>query len=335
MDEGFLTDFEYSKYLKLLLVGDTGSGKSFSALEIADLLGIKPEEIGIINSEALRGLAYIKEFGVQLHQVFNIRAPFVPEKYQSGISQCIARHFKLIIIDSLSHEWSGKGGASNIVKNSGTKDGRMAWHEYKTGRHADLVADIMNANCHIIATARLSTEYDTVEDEKTGKTKYVRVGQQVQQEKNLDYEFDFVFKFNKNHTFKVEKHSTGKMNIFDCDYDYEVDEFTVQRLKEWLSETNSSEVATTTITESTEPLPEAVEDTASASVPVPAKVSKPVDVEKEANRIMDLIEVANNLPEIETIQKEIDLWRHKLPPATVKWLEDALMQNQFMTEIPF
>lgn len=235
MEQGFITE-PLQKHLKLLLCGFPGSGKSYSACRIAQILGKK---FCVINTEKRRGLLYQKEFG---YSVYNILPPYSPEKYVQAIDACVKAGFELVVIDSLSHEWMGKGGASHIVSNSGAKDTMKAWHDFKTGRHQDLIEKIMEAPIDVIATARSNFEYDEVE--VNGKMRRVKSGTGIQQEKSTEFEFDFVFEFGADYSFRCTKSSTGSLKVFEPGYDYFIDEPTVKRLYDWVSDTPQEEKST-------------------------------------------------------------------------------------------
>jgi hypothetical protein len=43
-------------------------------------------------------------------------APFTPEKYIAAIAECVKAGMECIIVDSITHEWDGKGGCLEIVE---------------------------------------------------------------------------------------------------------------------------------------------------------------------------------------------------------------------------
>lgn len=354
MQEGFLTELDFEKKLKVLMAGFPGSGKSYSALLLAKYLKFPMDEIVIINTEKRRGLLYRKEFGLKTSQFYNILAPYTPEKYINAIDTCVTAGYKLIIIDSLSHEWTGKGGAMMIVGNMTGKDGMKNWTEYKTTRHATLIEKIMETDVHIIATARSNFDYEEQEDSK-GKKRRVKVGTGIVQDKHTEFEFDFTFEFNPDHTFKVTKTSTGGIHIFDPGYDYTIDEHTAKLIQEWLDDQNSEldqsklqneQQKTQEKTEKDIEENQSVESVESRNgQPIFAKTtiqshtsqgdeqsSSEPDLEKEVNDILDLIEAMDDIDSIPIIQKQFDLFRNNLPEETVKFLEDNLLEKQKVIE---
>lgn len=131
------------------LVGPTGSGKTGSALELAhgfqDVMG---GEIGVIDSEARRSLAYAdapmfsepsRRFKFRF---LDFKAPFGPSDYEAACTHFIQKGVKHIIVDSTSHMWEGPGGVLQIHQVeverlmkawncSGEKANFPAWNEAK------------------------------------------------------------------------------------------------------------------------------------------------------------------------------------------------------------
>src|SRR5512135_1544389 len=88
------------------LAGGTGSGKTFSAFELATgIAGGK--RFAVIDTEAGRALHYADAFQFD-HG--DLRAPFTPDAYTEAIMAADAAGYPVIIVDSMSHEWSGDGG---------------------------------------------------------------------------------------------------------------------------------------------------------------------------------------------------------------------------------
>lgn len=92
--------------LLIALAGASGSGKTYSALELAT--GMSPEgKIAFIDTEARRGLHYADRFRF-MHS--DLRPPFRPARFIEGIKAAEAAGAEVVIIDSFSHEYDGEGG---------------------------------------------------------------------------------------------------------------------------------------------------------------------------------------------------------------------------------
>ncbi len=47
-------------------------------------------------------------------KVQKLKAPYTPERYTEALQACIDAGMQVVIIDSASHEWDGKGGVLQI-----------------------------------------------------------------------------------------------------------------------------------------------------------------------------------------------------------------------------
>jgi SpoVK/Ycf46/Vps4 family AAA+-type ATPase len=113
--------------LRLALVGPTGSGKTFSALQLAFGLGSK---VGLIDTEHGSGDLYA-DLGD--YDVITLEPPYTVAKYRDAIRAFEEAGYDTIIVDSLSHAWSGEGGLldkQGQLENSGKYRNSFAtWRE--------------------------------------------------------------------------------------------------------------------------------------------------------------------------------------------------------------
>lgn len=90
-------------WLKVLLSGASGCGKSYSALKLAKGIAGKCESsIAYIGTEGSRNKYYADEFDYDL---LELEEPFEAEKYIEAVEAAVDGGYKVLIIDSLSHEW--------------------------------------------------------------------------------------------------------------------------------------------------------------------------------------------------------------------------------------
>lgn len=185
--------------LRMALVGPSGSGKTYTALTIAQQLG---KRIAVIDTERGSASVYAGRFQFDTLQL----ASFSPDKYLEGIQA--AADYDVLIIDSLSHAWSGKDGILEFVDKTAarTRSGNSfgAWRE-ATPVHNKLVDGILDAGPHVIVTMRAKTEYVQEKDERTGKTTVRKVGMQPVQRDGLEYEMDVVADLDWSNTLIVSK----------------------------------------------------------------------------------------------------------------------------------
>lgn len=115
------------------LYGESGSGKTWSALLLARGFVGPNGKIGMIETEGGRGEANVGREPVGQYLVRPIRGDFSPLEYGKAISDAEKERVDALIIDSASHEWESDGGvlamaAENQAK--GTK-GVLVWQQPK------------------------------------------------------------------------------------------------------------------------------------------------------------------------------------------------------------
>lgn len=196
--------------LRIALSGAAGSGKTYSALQIAKGIGVK---IAVIDTERGSASLYADIFDFD---VLNIDPPYTPAKYIDAIATAEKSGYNVIIIDSLSHAWAGAGGLLDmhdaIQKSSKSGNGYTAWREI-TPIHNKLVDAIVGSRCHVIATMRSKMEYVI---ENTGSKNNVRkVGMAPIQRDDLQYEFSVHIELSQEHVAISSKDRTG---LFDGKY---------------------------------------------------------------------------------------------------------------------
>ena len=192
--------------LRLCLAGPAGSGKTYSALQIAKGLGGR---IAMIDSERGSGALYAN---ICDYDVLQLNPPFDPKFYIEGIKAAEDAGYDVLIIDSLSHAWSGEGGILTIHDRvaKAVRNSFDAWREV-TPQHNLLVDAILSSTCHVIVTMRTKTGYEVITE--NGKTKVSKVGLAPIQREGLEYEFTCVLDLSaEGHIATASKDRTG---LFD------------------------------------------------------------------------------------------------------------------------
>lgn len=174
---------------RVALIGPSGSGKTFTALRMARGLAGAGRRIALADSERGSASKYADRFEFDAHDM----EQFSPRDYISVIQEADKAGYDVLIIDSLSHAWMGKGGALEMVdaaaKASKSRNSFDAWRAV-TPEHNAMVDAILRARCHVIVTLRVKTEY--VVEEVNGKKTPRKVGLAPVQRDGLEYEFDVV-----------------------------------------------------------------------------------------------------------------------------------------------
>lgn len=194
---------------KIALIAPSGGGKTYSALRLATGMAeeIKAEtgkdaSILLANTEQKRGYYYADEFA---YDIVDIEAPHEPEKYVDLINFAIESNYSILIIDSSSHEWEGKGGCLELQQRAGGT--YQAWAKI-TPRHSRYISAIADSSLIIIATMRAKDQYEVGKDEK-GKVTVQKIGAGAKQRDGFEYEFTCTFMLDvKTNTAEVEKDNT-------------------------------------------------------------------------------------------------------------------------------
>ena len=195
--------------LRLGMSGPAGSGKTYSALLIAGGLGGR---IGMIDTEHGSGDLYA-DLLPEGYDVLQLTPPYSPARYIEAIHALEDAGVQTIIIDSLSHAWTGEGGSLDRQGKIADKSGNswQAWRQV-TPEHNALVEALLQSRCHIIATMRAKTEYVQEKDDRTGKSVVRKVGLAPVMRDGIEYEFTTFFELDVHHMAFAGKDRT---RLFD------------------------------------------------------------------------------------------------------------------------
>jgi hypothetical protein len=222
--------------LRLGMSGPAGSGKTYSALLIAGGLGGR---IGMIDTEHGSGDLYA-DLLPEGYDILRLAPPFTPARYIEAIHALEQAGVSTIIVDSLTHAWSGEGGSLDRQGKIADKSGNswQAWRQV-TPEHNALVESLLQSPCHIIATMRAKTEYVQEKDERTGKNVVRKIGLAPIMRDGIEYEFTTFLELDVQHMAFVGKDRT---RLFDGTI-FKPGIETGRQLLEWL-DTGSDEPVT-------------------------------------------------------------------------------------------
>jgi len=197
-------------WAKVLLAGPSGSGKTYSALRLAKGLSQKTGGAGVayIDTEAGRANYYADQFDFD---TMILQEPYTPEKYIDAIDEAVAAGYKVVCIDSLTHEWL----FLNETHSKMPGNSFQTWGPLKA-RHKLLMEKILQAPIHIIATARGKDAY-VLETNEKGKQTPKKVGEGIDGDKQLEYNYTCTFQLSQDtHVASVTKDNT---HIFEGRFD--------------------------------------------------------------------------------------------------------------------
>ncbi len=198
--------------LRLGMSGPAGSGKTYSALLIAHGLSGMSGAIGLIDTEHGSGDLYA-DLLPEGYDVLSLTPPYTPARYIEAIHALEDAGVQTIIVDSLSHAWTGEGGSLDRHGKIADRSGNswQAWRQV-TPEHNALVEAMLQSPCHVIATMRAKTDYVQEKDERTGRQVVRKIGLAPVMRDGIEYEFTIFMELDSQHLAHVGKDRT---RLFD------------------------------------------------------------------------------------------------------------------------
>lgn len=170
--------------LKMALAGATGSGKTFSSLLLARKLAGPTGRVALIDSERGSASLYADRFKFDVADLPDHSI----QTYEKAIRA--AHGYDVLVVDSLSHEWMGKGGALETVDRMGGNKFTDGWRTVSP-QHTAFMDQVLAFPGHLVATLRKKMEYAMVTNAK-GKVEPQKIGLAPVQRDGVEYEFSVV-----------------------------------------------------------------------------------------------------------------------------------------------
>tara|TARA_B100000902_G_scaffold137222_1_gene135430 strand:- start:307 stop:1242 length:936 start_codon:yes stop_codon:yes gene_type:complete len=180
--------------LRMAIAGVSGSGKTFTSLGLASLLG---DSTAVIDTERSSSEIYSTKWPFL---VCNLDS-YHPQKYIDALNEAAKAGVETVVIDSLSHAWSGKDGALDQVSKAGKSFN--AWSKV-TPLQDKLMDTILKYPGHVICTMRRKTSYEQSRDDN-GKLSITKTGMASIQREGVDYEFDIFATMDGQNNMTIEK----------------------------------------------------------------------------------------------------------------------------------
>lgn len=231
--------------LRLALTGPSGSGKTLSALMIADGIG---GSIAVIDTEHDSSSLYAGAVRINSGEylspefdVLNLASPYTPEAYIEAIKTAESAGYATLIIDSITHEWSGVGGCLDMVDSIARAKYKgnswSAWNDI-TPRHRALIDCILQSKMHIIVTMRSKTETAQQQNDQ-GKKTVVKLGMKAEQRDGFEYEMTIVLDLSHDgHFATASKDRTCLFSGLDPEV---ITNATGEKILNWLSSGKDTE----------------------------------------------------------------------------------------------
>lgn len=215
---------------RIALVGLSGSGKTWTGLLWARVLAGDTGRIAVIDTEAGSASKYADQYQFDT----NVLENYSPRDYIAALHEAEKAGYDVLLIDSLSHAWMGKGGVLQIVDDATARSRSKntfseGWRE-ATPEHNSLVDAMVRCKCHLIVTMRVKQDY--VIEEVNGKKIPRKVGLAPVQRDGLEYEFDLVADMDLEHTLVVGK---TRCSALDGKVHRKPDETLAITFKDWLN----------------------------------------------------------------------------------------------------
>ena len=171
------------------LYGESGCGKTYSALVLGRGIAGENGKVAMIDTESGRGALYADVIpGGYLHSELN--EPFSPQRYIDAITAAEKAGFDVLIIDSMSHEWEGIGGVTDmagdisrsVAKKNAEKwgkpfdwDGTIQFGHWKEPKveHKKLMLKLLQTRMNIIVCLRAQYKSRQVKNDK-GKSEVIK-----------------------------------------------------------------------------------------------------------------------------------------------------------------
>ena len=143
------------------IAGISGSGKTYTALLMARGMVNKASEIGFLDTENKRGSLYADILDSKF-MIGDLYPPFSPIRYAQAIKEFQDSGVKVLVIDSVTHEWEGEGGCDDIA-NAPKADGSTRkvanWIGAKR-EHKTFMNVLLQSNMDIICCIRAREKTD-------------------------------------------------------------------------------------------------------------------------------------------------------------------------------
>lgn len=212
--------------LRIGISGPSGSGKTHGAILIANGIASSKDKVAIIDTESGSAdlFANLGDFSV-----IRLEAPYTPERYIEAIKTIENAGMEVVIIDSVTHEWDGKGGlleSNELLGQTKFKGNTWAAWSVTTPRHQKFIEAIVTSKIHVITTARSKTDTIQTDDKKVKK-----IGLKEIQREGFEYELTVNFTLDRDGHYATA--SKDRTQLFSERDPFVISENVGLELKQW------------------------------------------------------------------------------------------------------
>jgi hypothetical protein len=207
-------------YLKMGLYGEAGSGKTFTAGEVARGLALHIEKCGmqrprILFIDSEKGSSWIKP------KVLADGTKFLASKTRSfadlmaGVREA-EQNKDILIVDSITHFWQEVQASYLKAKGDrmNRKQFRLQFEDYAVLKPlwGEFTTLYLNSQSHVILCGRSASIYEYQDNDETHKKELITVGTKMGAEKNMSYEPSLNVEMFSERVAAAQK---GKSNILN------------------------------------------------------------------------------------------------------------------------
>jgi len=187
---------------RVAMIGPTGAGKTWTALEFARILAGPTGTIGVIDTENASSSLYADAYDFQAASWW---PPYDAAKLAAAIIDA-SKQFDVLIIDSLTHFWQGDGGVLDVVEQEGNRNrgNKFAGWAKGTPLWRGILDALIFAPCHVIITMRSKMDYVQTTD-SNGRAKVEKMGMAPVARNDVEYEFTIVAELDQSHRLTITK----------------------------------------------------------------------------------------------------------------------------------
>ena len=229
--------------VKIALMSPSGGGKSYGALRLAtgmvdemkktNTLNGTNGKILFANTEGPRGRYYADEFN---YDIVDLEPPYNPELFIDLINYAVDEKYSILIIDSSSAEWEGRGGCLELQQQAGGK--YQDW-KFVSPRHEKFIDTLAYSPIHVIATMKGKDQYEVEKDDR-GRVSVKKLGVGAAQRNGFEFYFTTTFNIDRDsHMAKCEKDNT---HIFEKSGATILDESYGAKIIQWANSGESENV---------------------------------------------------------------------------------------------